>query len=435
MKYKLGGLGLVVLSSSIVVAACSSDDTGEFEPAPNVSGSNTGGAASGGSSAQAGTAGSGSSAGGMVSTAGTGGAASTAGVAGGGASGNGGTTPVAGGGGDGGVGGEGGLGGAISQGGAPAEGGAGFGGDGAGGAGGEGTVVQPISCDFTEVENGQTQSTGLSTEGSVKVLCGKLDVGNFNANEKIVDRDRYSINVANDNVVVKVELASLNGFSKVELKLDNEVRVLSQTTTVLNIPSVFANGVLLSITAYADTDAPVAVPYQISVLAGALDSRCAAGQGAAAYTEAADGNDSRGNDVYTIKKPTVTLTAANDAAEATNLTVGKSSYLIKGVGADVSRVEDYTDSDSYAFRTGPSTTQVTLRADWSGNKDLDVWVFPAGSTEPVGYGALFSNSSPDWATVKVQPNTDYIAFVGYKTALTKPFDYSLTLCGESYGLK
>lgn len=430
MKIKLGGMGVVALATSVVVAACSSDGGSDFMPAPNTSGSNQGGSSGNNmGGAHAGSAG--SSAGNTAAGNPTGGTPALGGTAGGGNGGSAGT--------DVGVAGEGGLGGDAGASGAPTDGGAtGSGGDSAGGdgAGGDGgVIVQPVACDFTEVENSMTQSTGLNTNPNAKLLCGKLDTGNYIANEKIVDRDRYSINVASGNVVIKVELASLAGFTKIELKLDNEIRLLTQPVTVLTIPSTFT-GVLLSLTGYGEADAPQAVSYKLSVLSGGLDARCPAGAGAAAYTEAADGNDSRGNDLYVIDDPTVTLTAANDAAEVTNLTLAKaSSYLVKGKGGDVTRIEDYWDGDSYAFHTGAGVTQVTLRTDWTGSKDMDIWVFPVGSTTPVGNGVYFGNTSPEFATVKVEPNTDYIAFVGYSSANAKPFDYSLTLCGETYGLK
>ena len=54
----------------------------------------------------------------------------------------------------------------------------------------------------------------------------------------------------------------------------------------------------------------------------------------------------------------------------------------------------------------------------------------AGTVERVGYSTRFSNTSPEYVTVRVKPNTDYIAFAGGFAG--SPFNYSLTLCGETY---
>jgi hypothetical protein len=172
-----------------------------------------------------------------------------------------------------------------------------------------------------------------------------------------------------------------------------------------------------------------AIPYQLSVVTDDVDARCVANTNAASFTEAGDGANNRGNDVYIFDYDVPTTTSGS--AEATGITLDQASYRVNGKSADVSRVGDYLDGDSYSFHTGPSTTQLTLRADWQGSSDdMDLFVMKAGTLERAGYSTYSSNTSPEYVTVRVKPNTDYIAFAGGQFG--SPFDYSLTLCGETY---
>jgi hypothetical protein len=130
--------------------------------------------------------------------------------------------------------------------------------------------------------------------------------------------------------------------------------------------------------------------------------------------------------VFDYERPATT----GGSAEATGITVDQASYRVNGTSADVSRLGDFLDGDSYSFHTGPSTTQLTLRADWQGGSDMDLFVMKAGTVERVGYSTYSSTTSPEYVTVRVKPNTDYIAFAGGQYG--SPFNYSLTFCGETY---
>jgi len=151
---------------------------------------------------------------------------------------------------------------------------------------------------------------------------------------------------------------------------------------------------------------------------------------AAAFSEIGDGADNRGNDVYHFADDDAALTAASDSAEATGITVAQASYRIDGVSADVTRWA-ITSTRQLRLPHGPTTTQVTLRADWTGDRDLNLFVLKAGALVPAGSGTAFRTSSPEYATLRVRPNTNYVAFAGAFSG-DLPFNYSLTLCGETY---
>src|SRR5258706_6941577 len=156
--------------------------------------------------------------------------------------------------------------------------------------------------------------------------------------------------------------------------------------------SLFDGSVFVRISAYSAGDLSESIPYQLSFASDDVDTRCAANKNAPTFTEAGDGANNRGNDVYLFDYDVPSATAANDSPEATGITLGQDSYRVNGVSADVARVSDYLDGDSYSFHTGPTTTQVTLRADWQGSSDLNLYVLKAGTLERAGDSTRYSNT-------------------------------------------
>lgn len=408
MKNRLAALGILGLATTLAMVACSGDDVA-VSPAPptaGTSGSGGGGKASGGSTS------------GGMSTAGSAGAGS-------GGGGSGGTLSV---------GGEPGAGGAPIEGGESGMGGAihgGAGGDGgAGGAVDEVVTLTPTTCNYTEVESDSSQATGLDAKTALKVICGKVDTGHFSAGDQLLDKDTYGIALTGSkHGLMRLELPTFTGLTRIEVTIDQQTVVITQPVTVFNIYSLFSS-IFLRINAYSAADLSEPIPYQLSVVSDDVNARCAASNAAASFTEAGDGANNRGNDVYTFDDDVPSTTGGGDSAEATGITLAQASYRVNGKSADVSRLGDFLDGDSYSFHTGPSTTQLTLRADWQGGRNMDLFVMKAGTLERAGYSTTFSNTSPEYVTVRVKPNTDYIAFAGGFAG--SPFDYSLTLCGETY---
>jgi hypothetical protein len=418
MKNRLAALGISGLATTFALVACSGDDA--VSPGPQTAGtSGSGGKTSGGTTS------------GGMATAGSSGAGTSGGSSGGG---GGGTMSVGGEAGAGGAptgGGESGMGGAVDGG---TGGDSGAGGDGAGGDGGAGGAVDevvtltPTTCNYTEVESDSSQATGLDAKSALKVICGKFDTGHFDADDNLLDYDDYIIGLTGyEQALMRLELPTFTGLTRVEVTMDQTTIVITRPVTVFNMISLFS-GAVVRLRAYSAADLSEAIPYQLSVVTDDVNARCVANTNAASFTEAGDGANDRGNDVYLFNDDVPATTSGS--AEATGIALDQASYRVNGKSADVSRVGDFLDGDSYSFRTGPSTTQLTLRADWQGSRNMDLFVMKAGTLERAGYSSLFSNTSPEYVTVRVKPDTDYIAFAGGFTG--SPFDYSLTLCGETY---
>jgi hypothetical protein len=291
-------------------------------------------------------------------------------------------------------------------------------------------TLTPTTCNYTEVESDSSQDTGLDAKTALKVICGKLDTGHFSAGDKLLDKDSYGIAVTGgDPVLMRLELPTFTGLTRIELTIDQDPVVITQPVTVFNMYSLFSSAIL-KLSAYSAADLSEAIPYQLSVVSDDVETRCTANNGAASFTEAGDGANNRGNDVYMFDNAVPSASGGSDSAEATGITLDQASYRVNGKSADVARLGDFLDRESYSFHTGPGTTQLTLRADWQGSSDMDLFVMKAGTLERAGYSTTFSNTSPEYVTVRVKPNTDYIAFAGGHSG--SPFDYSLTLCGETY---
>jgi hypothetical protein len=168
-----------------------------------------------------------------------------------------------------------------------------------------------------------------------------------------------------------------------------------------------------------------------------VNARCPASAAAATFTEAGDGGNSRGNDVYQVDDQSVaSFTAANDTAEASGITVAAppASYRISGTAADIGVLGVYFDGDSYQFHTGPNASQITLRSDWGGtDRDIDLYLFKAGDEVETAVGFEVSFDGGEYVTAAVTPNTDYVIWNGLYEG-TMPSPYSLTLCSEQFSI-
>jgi hypothetical protein len=430
MKSRVGAarwLGLGLMTALVAVSACSDDEpsVGGTSGSSGSSGAsgNTQGGSSAGTSGSPGTAGSQSPNGGS-SQAGTapaeggyGGGAGTAGSDTGGGGGDaGGSDP-----GGAGAGGGGGLGGALTEGGA--------------GAGGSG---EPSDCDYVAPEANTDLTTNIAVTTTLKTICASIDNGDFEPVEGLVDRDGFEIEVEDvDNILIRIEVPGAAALSDVYAYVQGRETKLANGRGAIRRNTAFGGTYTIAVRGHAAADIAEPLPYRITVVADDVSERCPANAGAATFTEAADGGDSRGNDVYQVDdESTATFTVASDTAEATGITVAAppSSYRINGTSADVAILGDYFDGDSYKFHTGPSTTQVTLRADWAGtDRDIDLFLFRAGEESPVSAGLESSFAGGEYVTAAVVPDSDYVVWTGLFEG-TAPFDYAITACGETFNL-
>jgi hypothetical protein len=419
-------LGLSVVAALLAVSACSDDDDSPdgTSGSAGMSGSSLGG--SGGKAGSAGIAGTNSPSGGKAGST-QGGTAGTAGTI------QGGMTGEAGGGGaaDGGVGGE------LGSAGAPDSAGAGAGG--MGGSGGEGGAGQAAECDYVAAEDDSDQATGISVTSTIKTICAHVNNGNFaSIEEGLVDRDGFEVDVAGaDNILIRVEIPGASELTEAIVFIDGWPTALANGRAAVRKVTPVDDTYVIALRAYNDVDIAEPLPYKVTVVVDDVEARCPTSVAAATFTEAGDGIDSRGNDVYEVDDNSdAAFTAAADAAEATGITVAAPpvSYRIDGTSADNGFLDPYYDTDSYLFHTGPDATQVTLRADWSGDdRDMDLFLFKAGEEVDIAAGLTFSKVGGEYVTAAVEPDTDYVVWNGLYEG-SAPFDYSLTLCSEAFSL-
>ena len=108
-------------------------------------------------------------------------------------------------------------------------------------------------------------------------------------------------------------------------------------------------------------------------------------------------------------------------------------YRLAGTSADVALTRSYLDSDTYVFHTGPTTTQVTIRLDWTdSDSDMDFAVSREGSLEVIG--GAFSTEVGEFDTLAVTPNTTYWLWNAAYDFSATPLPYDISLCGETFAL-
>jgi len=435
-KGRVRAVGCIALGVVVAASACTTtgplllpyEDDGALAGSANLAGSAQGGG--GGNSGMSGAPQGGNAASGMGGSlvlGGSGGAIAAGGTPGGaGGSSQGGTGGLV----------EGGAGG--TPGGAGNE--PGGAGEAPGGAGGEGgapdTPVDPL-CNFREVESDVNLATGLTISSAVKTLCGQSDPGHFEAVEGLLDRDGFDVTLgAEADVLVRLEMPNRAALSRVEVWLNGGKWVVQGDQTVFRIHLYNSGSYTLVLRAYSTADIAQAVPYTLSIGADDVNARCAK-PASATYTEAADGPNSVGNDVFQFSNSYVaSLTAGADAAEATSVTLGApgTRYRLDGVSAAVPGAGPFYDADSYTFRSGATAQQVTVRADWTTQSDLDLFLFKAGALPDQTWGILRSKQPVEYFTFMLEPNTDYQVYAAAYDGV-RPFDYSLTLCSERFDIR
>lgn len=382
----------------------------------------------GGGSAAGGTSGAGGMSG--AANGGTGGSGGNAGA--GGKGGSGGSSGNAGSGGKGGAGGAGGAGGTAGS-------------AGSGGNAGSGGSGNPPECDFTEGADtgvGDVVS-GITVTGPLKTICGRFDGGHYSAGDDLLDRDGFSLTIpANKRVLVRLDVSDMQPLSDVTVYLDGMLASAVDGHVAFDRFNYGNNPYTIAVRAFADADIAQPIPYKLTVKLDDLNARCPASIATPTFTEAGDGAGNRSNDVYYFSTFNADFTAhftaaVDDVAEPTNVALNAppASYRVVGNSALNGFIGPYYDGDSYAFHTGSAVEQVTIRADWTGtDRDLDLWLFKAGSTEWEVRAPGESTTSPEYFTYVLEPDTDYVLFAAAYDRTTA-FDYSLTMCSEEFDVK
>jgi hypothetical protein len=334
-------------------------------------------------------------------------------------------------------------------------------GNGDGGNGGDGGSNGPdafVACDYTESMDGTNattpEATGVTIGAQNKTLCGQVDTGHFGSATQTVDVDEYSVAVGGTaELVVEFEDSTPTSLTDFNVTITDA----AVDPTILNsgdftgafsdhgayLAELPAGNFNIVVTATSSAAISAAIPYKVRIVADQPTTRCPDMTTATAdYTEANDGASNIGNDVITVDftKPTsfALTTATTDNPETSGITLDATTnkHIAGSSGMPSPAYTDkYVDRDTFAFMTGTSTNEMSIRLDWPGTtSDLDYLVFENNViTAPVAVATLTANSQDEFQTFAVKPNTSYWLWVGaYAGSTGQPIAYSASLCGATF---
>ena len=314
-------------------------------------------------------------------------------------------------------------------------------------------------CDYVELNDsgnddfsgGGPEETAITFAGT-NTLCGRIDPGHFEAGGKgepgVPDIDSFAITLsAPSDVLVTLTGAGIESLGLVELDVyggDNfEDFIISadfignHAVASINLPAGRYELMMLSENATAVT---TAIAYKIGINSDTPTARCPKLTTAATYTEAQDTGTSRGNDVISINysaDPVQALTAVtSDAPEPSGITAAAAmSYRISGSSAAIAVDGSYKDRDTFAFVTGPTANQLSVRLNWPGAIDLDWYLWEADMVPGhIARSITAVTAEPEFLTFAVKPSTSYWLWVAADagSTLVAPTAYDLTVCATQF---
>lgn len=336
----------------------------------------------------------------------------------------------------------------------------------------------PAGCDFAELRDdsndsftntGSFEDTGLMFAGN-STICGKANSNHFEAPTMagdlgLVDLDSYKFTLPADATM----FITMSGAGLENLKGNFRI-YSSEDGTTFDVNEAFgemhgghtATRVRLPMGVYEfdaiflkDAAITADVSYKIKIVTEDLASRCTA-LTTGGYTEMSDGAGF-GNDMVKWKYGTgggiaLTQTTA-DVPENTQITAAPTmSYRITGNSANITSAEptadDYKDHDTFEFKTGPTTNQITIRlATPTTTADIDIAMGPkpAIGVTDVNFMDIANNigvgPTEMVLTTAVEPDTTYWLWVaGYKeyptgqttTAPSTAATYDATMCAKTF---
>ncbi|MGE3457526.1 MAG: hypothetical protein AB7O24_20595 [Kofleriaceae bacterium] len=322
----------------------------------------------------------------------------------------------------------------------------------------------PPGCNYAELSDmtnddvtnmsGTPEVSGLSFSGTTTVFCGKINSDHFNSTNFAVDVDSFTVNLsAGSLVMVTLQGTGIENIGIVTVSLANTNPEMGSATGTASGDHAVATGGLpagnYTVTVVAANGAaiPADVDYKVKIIADDPDNRCTTATEAANFTEANDGGGNDGNDMVEVRytndpEMNRVLTAADDSAEPSNVTVASGmKYRLSGTSANVNAPDSYRDRDTYFFTTGATTTQMSVRVNWTNTADFDYFLFPAtsittGELPDIASGTIIEQDGAigEFATFAVKPNTSYWLWLGsYDDAnVMLPATYDITMCGEVF---
>jgi hypothetical protein len=180
-------------------------------------------------------------------------------------------------------------------------------------------------------------------------------------------------------------------------------------------------------------------PIAYNLVAGESAIDCAAVAGAtASYTEADDGEGSRGNDVIAVSHGSLTEfteTAADDAPEPTELTLAAGDRItLAGLSAPALPDGDsYRDRDSFVVTLAGGTSELAASLEWSSSTDLDLYIFEkggaAGWREMTGGLGTLRGLAHERLVISAAPTSELLVWVGQSLeSPEKAAGYQIALC-------
>jgi hypothetical protein len=309
----------------------------------------------------------------------------------------------------------------------------------------------PPGCDYAETRDltnddvppatGTPEATGLTFAGHA-ALCGSFASDHFDG-DITVDVDGYVVTLAADaDVLVRLAGPGLAGIELVGVDVYTGP-TLSQfvgTSTVYGDHGVTALHLAagryeLAVFALAGKAIPAPIAYTVE-LATDTPTRCPA-LPSGGYAEAHDGAMNSGNDMirFASGMPPALSPSATDAPEPTQLVLDAATPArLSGAAAKAVVADSYEDKDTFAFTTGATTNELTVRLGWpSATADLDYFLFEAGVATPIVRVATTASQQPELRTFAVKPGTSYWLLVGAKVGSTGlPASYAATMCGAAF---
>jgi len=311
----------------------------------------------------------------------------------------------------------------------------------------------PGGCDYAELldatnddvaGSGAPETTGKTLATTV-TLCGQVDITHLESD--LVDIDGYAVNLPAGRIKVTVSGAGLEALDEVILGTysgpnfgDIEEETTLRGTHVFYMDQFSVAGAFeFAVIATNPTAPTAAIPYKIVISVDDPSARCPKITAAANHTEGAD-TGTTSNDVvdinYGIMGPgfEALSPATTDLPEvATSGTIGATTnYRISGTLANTVAVGSYKDRDTFSFRTGPTTDELSVRVNWTGTADLDFFLYETGGPPNVGNVQRPSTAEGEFKTFAIKPDTAYWVWTGLDSGSTGPISYDVSLCGADF---
>jgi hypothetical protein len=306
-------------------------------------------------------------------------------------------------------------------------------------------VALPAGCDFLEqadstndftLATGEIEQTGIALQQAF-MLCGKVDAGHFDSAASTVDVDGFELEVLATARVLITFAGDPATLASLELQRMDTTNAVRDSGLVLGSHAAFETTLAsgrhrFAVIARGTGDIAAAIDYQLAIAVDDPDARCAQSTATTMYVEADDGAQSDRNDMVEVRyapNEKLLTAATNDAPEPSGIvTAAGSPVRITGTHADVDALDEFRDRDAYLIETG-AHDQLAIRVDWTGEADLDYFLFPEGTTADIARGTAVGIAAPERATFPVLPNTRYWLWIGsHDSSAALPVTYDATLC-------